>query len=134
MSLNGASSGIKRSSSPSQGSNLQQRASKVRDAQGFRLRQQERDKSEKTAFDQMGGANNSDNTLIEGKTIAEEEAEGAKYVIDGKLRRVTPYYFTYLTYCKLRWRDRTLLDIFTDEFRDRTPEAYKRQLRMVWLV
>lgn len=78
MSLNGASSGIKRSSSPSQGSNLQQRASKVRDAQGFRLRQQERDKSEKTAFDQMGGANNSDNTLIEGKTIAEEEAEGAK--------------------------------------------------------
>lgn len=128
MSLNGASSGIKRSSSPSQGSNLQQRASKVRDAQGFRLRQQERDKSEKTAFDQMGGANNSDNTLIEGKTIAEEEAEGAKYVIDGKLRRVTPYYFTYLTYCKLRWRDRTLLDIFTDEFRDRTPEAYKKAI------
>lgn len=57
-------------------------------------------------------------------TIADEVAQGAKYVIDGPLRRVPPYYFTYLTFCKQRWRDKNLLDLFTSEFRDRDAAYY----------
>lgn len=56
------------------------------------------------------------------KTLKEED-ENTRYIIDGKLRRTTPYFFTYMTYCKLRWRDRTLLDIFSNEFR-LYPESY----------
>ena len=55
--------------------------------------------------------------------IQEEIARGHRYVIDGGLRRVPPYYFTYLTFCKQRWIGRTLQDIFSAEFRDR-PESY----------
>lgn len=56
------------------------------------------------------------------KTIREED-EDTRYIIDGKLRRTTPYFYTYMTYCKLRWRDRTLLDVFSNEFR-LYPESY----------
>lgn len=45
------------------------------------------------------------------------------YLHDG-LRRVKPYHFTYNTWCKQRWRGREILDIFRDEFRDRTSEYY----------
>ena len=47
-----------------------------------------------------------------------------RYYFEGGLRRVKPYHHTYNTYCKERWRGRTLYDIFTSEFRDRTPEYY----------
>ncbi|SCU80526.1 LADA_0B08020g1_1 [Lachancea dasiensis] len=46
--------------------------------------------------------------------------------IDGPLRKIVPYLFTYKTFCKLRWRDRLLIDIFVNEFRDRE-EAYYRK-------
>jgi tRNA pseudouridine synthase 9 len=46
------------------------------------------------------------------------------YIIDGNLRRVKPYHFTYNTNCKQRWRGRGILDIFQDEFRDRPLEYY----------
>lgn len=88
----------------------------VRDDLGFRLKQQAIDKN---ILESEGDAS---------KTIHEEEAEGAQYHQEGPLLRVTPYYFTYLTYCKLRWRDRTLLDIFTDEFRDKDRQFYKKAI------
>lgn len=56
------------------------------------------------------------------KSVLDED-EKTEYVIDGKLRRTNPYYYTYMTYCKLRWRDRSLLDIFSKEFR-LYPESY----------
>jgi tRNA pseudouridine synthase 9 len=46
------------------------------------------------------------------------------YIMDGSLRRVAPYHFTYNTNCKQRWRGREILEIFKDEFRDRPPEYY----------
>lgn len=46
------------------------------------------------------------------------------YYFEGGLRRVKPYYYTYNTYCKERWRGRELQDIFTSEFRDRPAEYY----------
>jgi tRNA pseudouridine synthase 9 len=48
----------------------------------------------------------------------------APYYFEGGLRRVKPYHYTYNTFCKQRWRDRELLEIFTSEFRDRPPEYY----------
>lgn len=52
-----------------------------------------------------------------------------KYQIEGPLRKIEPYFYTYLTYCKLRWRDRTLFDIFSSEFRDRSPEYYANAIK-----
>lgn len=103
---------------------------KLRDNNGFRMRRQEIDKNTLTAYEQLGGLKYKDdtNTLASKKTIFEEETEGASYVIDGRLRRVAPYFFTYLTYCKMRWRNRTLLDIFVTEFRDRDAEFYKNAI------
>lgn len=46
------------------------------------------------------------------------------YYLEGGLRRVHPYHYTYNTNCKARWRDREILEIFTDEFRDRPAEYY----------
>lgn len=46
------------------------------------------------------------------------------YYLEGGLRRVLPYHFTYNTWCKERWRGREILEIFGDEFRDRTVEYY----------
>lgn len=58
--------------------------------------------------------------------IDEEQVE---WVISGPLRRIVPYYFTYLTHCKLRWRNRTLLDVFSTEFRDRSKEYYEQTIK-----
>lgn len=50
------------------------------------------------------------------------------YYLENGLRRVAPYHFTYNTYCKQRWRGRTILDIFTSEFRDRDREYYRHAI------
>jgi len=47
------------------------------------------------------------------------------YIIDGDLRRVEPYFWTYNTWCKERWRGRSLINIFESEFRDRPVEYYR---------
>lgn len=47
------------------------------------------------------------------------------YRIDGKLRKVDPYYFIYKTYCKQRWQERNILEVFTTEFRDKPASYYK---------
>lgn len=106
----------KRQSSPSAKLRLPRGLKKLRDDHGFRLKQQAVDKNVV-----VSEGNNS-------KTIHEEETEGATYIVDGPLRRVTPYYFTYLTYCKLRWRDRKLIDVFADEFRDRDADFYRNAI------
>ena len=46
------------------------------------------------------------------------------YYQEDALRKVRPYHFTYNTYCKERWREKKLLDIFATEFRDRPLEYY----------
>jgi tRNA pseudouridine synthase 9 len=50
------------------------------------------------------------------------------YYIEGGLRRVKPYFYTYNTNAKGRWRDRPLLEIFSEEFRDRPSEYYKQAI------
>lgn len=50
------------------------------------------------------------------------------YYFEDGLRKVKPYFWTYSTYCKERWRGMSLIDIFSIEFRDRTPEYYRRAM------
>ncbi|KAF1982477.1 DRAP deaminase, partial [Aulographum hederae CBS 113979] len=50
------------------------------------------------------------------------------YYLEDGLRRVHPYHFTYNTYCKMRWRGREILDIFSSEFRDRPVEYYRNAI------
>ena len=53
-----------------------------------------------------------------------QEPDEIEYVIDDNYRAVKPYWFTYKTFCKERWRDRNIVDIFTNEFRARKPQDY----------
>lgn len=50
------------------------------------------------------------------------------YYLEDNLRKVEPYHFTYNTFCKQRWRDREILDIFASEFRDRPTEYYEQAI------
>ncbi|KAM0740476.1 hypothetical protein ACQRIT_005660 [Beauveria bassiana] len=52
------------------------------------------------------------------------------YYFEDGLRRVKPYHFTYNTWCKERWRGRTLIDIFACEFRDRPLEYYRAAMEL----
>ncbi|KAK9474242.1 pseudouridine synthase [Dipodascopsis tothii] len=90
---------------------------------GFRLRRQILESRDSTPQEVLCQAEPAENEV----TIHDEIAQGAKYVKEPAtgLRRVPPYYFTYLTFCKGRWRDRTLIDIFTSEFRDRERSYYE---------
>ncbi|KAJ9141694.1 Pseudouridine synthase [Pleurostoma richardsiae] len=51
----------------------------------------------------------------------------AYYFEDG-LRKVVPYHYTYNTSCKGRWRDRELIEVFKEEFRDRPFEYYHKAM------
>ncbi|KAF2705729.1 pseudouridine synthase [Pleomassaria siparia CBS 279.74] len=50
------------------------------------------------------------------------------YYLEDGLRKVTPYHYTYNTFCKERWRGREILDIFASEFRDRPTEYYEQAI------
>jgi len=50
------------------------------------------------------------------------------YFLEEGLRRVTPYFFTYNTSVKERWRGRKLIDVFDSEFRDRPLEYYRNAM------
>ncbi|KAK9320672.1 pseudouridine synthase [Lipomyces orientalis] len=106
-------------------------ASHVRqyDSGGFRVRRQVLDARQSTLADVLGETRGAaEDQSFKVVTIHDEVAQGAKYVMAEGLRKVPPYYFTYLTYCKQRWRDRNILDIFVTEFRDRDEEYYKLAL------
>lgn len=51
------------------------------------------------------------------------------YYLEDGLRKVTPYHYTYNTFCKERWRGREILDIFASEFRDRPQEYYEKAIK-----
>lgn len=57
---------------------------------------------------------------------AETTSSTGPYHFNEGLRRIAPYDFTYKTYCKERWRNRPLLEIFSEEFRDRPKTYYVR--------
>lgn len=53
-----------------------------------------------------------------------QEPDHVEYAVDDEYRSVKPYWFTYKTFCKGRWRDRNIVDIFSNEFRARKPKDY----------
>ncbi|KAK0386640.1 hypothetical protein NLU13_6475 [Sarocladium strictum] len=62
------------------------------------------------------------------ESIPDALEERPPYVFEDGLRRVAPYFYTYKTYCKERWRGRTLIEIFEAEFRDRPLEYYRHAM------
>ncbi|EFX02957.1 drap deaminase [Grosmannia clavigera kw1407] len=58
-------------------------------------------------------------------TAAHAPSQPGRFYIEDGLRRVEPYYYTYNTWVKERWRGREVLAVFESEFRDR-PLAYYR--------
>ncbi|KAG0670052.1 hypothetical protein C6P45_002847 [Maudiozyma exigua] len=80
-------------------------ALKLRDEKGFKVRTIESNKN--------------------GRKRKQEDPE-YEVVIENNLRIVKPYYFTYKTFCKQRWREKKLIDIFVTEFRDRKESYYRK--------
>lgn len=99
------------------------------DAQGFKRRQVSVDAEKVSAYEKLGGDANSSNIadFPKEKTIREEE-DSAVSRIEGPLRRVDPYYYTYMTYCKARWRDKKLVDVFSSEFRLHSRSHYENAI------
>ncbi|KAL2264908.1 hypothetical protein VTJ83DRAFT_7418 [Remersonia thermophila] len=61
-------------------------------------------------------------------TTAPSEPSPQRYYYKDGLRRVAPYFYTYNTWCKERWRGRELIDVFQSEFRDRPIEYYREAM------
>ncbi|KAJ3019873.1 UNVERIFIED_CONTAM: hypothetical protein HDU68_010469 [Siphonaria sp. JEL0065] len=68
--------------------------------------------------------------LSKAAKLAAEELIEPEYVIDQEsgLRKVVPYWFTHRTMAKGRWWKRSLLDVFTKEFQDQSPDYYRRAI------
>ncbi|CAH1233487.1 RPUSD2 [Branchiostoma lanceolatum] len=55
--------------------------------------------------------------------------ETSSYIENG-LRKVQPYFFTFEAFAKGRWLGRTVMDIFSSEFRAHPPEHYEKAIKM----
>ncbi|XP_039789745.1 RNA pseudouridine synthase 7-like isoform X4 [Panicum virgatum] len=51
------------------------------------------------------------------------------YVISNGRRYVRPYYFEFISHVKNRWAGKTIVDLFTDEFKGRSREYYVRAVK-----
>ncbi|NXI74701.1 RUSD2 protein, partial [Anseranas semipalmata] len=63
--------------------------------------------------------------LNSGVSFSAEHFAETSYYVEGGLRKVRPYYYDFRTYCKGRWVGRSLLHVFSTEFRAQ-PLAYYR--------
>ncbi|CAL1290991.1 unnamed protein product [Larinioides sclopetarius] len=59
--------------------------------------------------------NSKESSTFDEKQNHSERKENPYYIEDG-LRKVYPYHYDHLTYCKRRWAKRNLLDIYSCEF------------------
>ncbi|KAI8921900.1 pseudouridine synthase [Powellomyces hirtus] len=62
------------------------------------------------------------------KLESEQLLADVHYYFEKGLRKVEPYEFTYKTYVKGRWIGRPLIETFTKEFQDKTPEYYRQAI------
>ncbi|XP_018420860.1 PREDICTED: RNA pseudouridylate synthase domain-containing protein 2 [Nanorana parkeri] len=60
-----------------------------------------------------------------GVSFGEEHFREAESYVENGLRKVRPYYFDFETYCKGRWVGKSLLEVFSSEFRSEPLEYYK---------
>ncbi|XP_041703171.2 RNA pseudouridylate synthase domain-containing protein 2 [Coregonus clupeaformis] len=59
-----------------------------------------------------------------GVSFSKEHFDETTYYFEGGLRKVHPYYFDFKTYCKGRWIGKSLLEVFSSEFRAQPLEYY----------
>lgn len=64
-----------------------------------------------------------------GVSFNQEHFSETSYYFEGGLRKVYPYYFDFKTYCKGRWVGKTLMDVFSSEFRAEPIEYYKTAIK-----
>ena len=50
------------------------------------------------------------------------------YYFENGFRKIRPYEYFYETFTKERWLNRTLFDVFSKEFRSKSPEYYKEAI------
>ncbi|XP_068107773.1 pseudouridylate synthase RPUSD2 [Hyperolius riggenbachi] len=60
-----------------------------------------------------------------GVSFGEEHFQETETYLENGLRKVRPYYFHFETYCKGRWLGKSLMDVFSSEFRAQPLEYYK---------
>lgn len=60
-----------------------------------------------------------------GTSFSEAHFAETSCYFEGGLRKVRPYYFDFETYCKGRWVGRSLLDVFSSEFRAQPLDYYR---------
>lgn len=61
-----------------------------------------------------------------GVSFSQEHFDETSYYFEGGLRKVCPYYYDFKTYCKGRWIGKTLLEVFSSEFRSEPLEYYHK--------
>lgn len=64
-----------------------------------------------------------------GVSFSDEHFAETTYYFEGGLRKVRPYYFDFQTYCKGRWVGRSLLHVFSTEFRSQPLAYYEAAVR-----
>ncbi|KAF5899579.1 RNA pseudouridylate synthase domain-containing protein 2, partial [Clarias magur] len=64
-----------------------------------------------------------------GVSFNEEHFAETSYYFEGGLRKVHPYYFDFKTYCKGRWVGKTLLEVFSSEFRAEPLDYYRKAIK-----
>lgn len=64
-----------------------------------------------------------------GVSFNQEHFAETSYYFEGGLRKVHPYYFDFKTYCKGRWIGKTLLEVFSSEFRAEPLDYYKKAVK-----
>ncbi|XP_072545800.1 pseudouridylate synthase RPUSD2 [Salminus brasiliensis] len=62
-------------------------------------------------------------------SFSQEHFAETSYYFEGGLRKVYPYYFDFKTYCKGRWVGKTLLEVFSSEFRAEPLDYYREAVR-----
>uniref|UniRef100_H3BCU7 Pseudouridine synthase n=2 Tax=Latimeria chalumnae TaxID=7897 RepID=H3BCU7_LATCH len=60
-----------------------------------------------------------------GVGFSEAHFAETRYYVESGLRKVVPYYFDFQTYCKGRWVGKSLLQVFSSEFRAEPVEYYR---------
>uniref|UniRef100_A0A8B9UBY4 Pseudouridine synthase n=1 Tax=Anas zonorhyncha TaxID=75864 RepID=A0A8B9UBY4_9AVES len=67
--------------------------------------------------------------LKAGVSFSAEHFAETSYYFEGGLRKVRPYYYDFRTYCKGRWVGRSLLHVFSTEFRAQPLAFYRAAAR-----
>ncbi|KAI5102231.1 RNA pseudouridylate synthase domain-containing protein 2 [Silurus meridionalis] len=64
-----------------------------------------------------------------GVSFNQEHFAETSYYFEKGLRKVHPYYFDFKTYCKGRWIGKTLLEVFSSEFRAEPLDYYEKAVK-----